>query len=52
MIRRANTVIIIPDSQVGTLKVAFNAPDIEFPCVMFPIPNEATTAKNAKKSDV
>ena len=48
MIRSANTVIIIPDSQVGTLKVAFNAPDIEFPCVMFPIPNEATTAKNAK----
>ena len=48
IISKETTVITIPVTHVGTLKVECNAPAIEFPCVMFPIPKEAITANRAK----
>ena len=48
IISKETTVITIPVTHVGTLKVECKAPAIEFPCVMFPIPKEAITANRAK----
>ena len=47
IISKETTVITIPVTHVGTLKVECKAPAIEFPCVMFPIPKEAITANRA-----
>ena len=44
----ARTVITIPVAVTGMLNVELRAVEIEFACVRFPIPNEATTAKSAK----
>ena len=47
IIRRAKTVSMIPVTYVGTLNVLLRDSDMELACVIFPIPNEAMTAKSA-----
>ena len=46
IISKETTVITIPVTHVGTLKVECKAPAIEFPCAMFPIPKEAIIRNN------
>ena len=48
MIIKANTVITAPTIAGGAPNVLFKASEIEFACVIFPIPKEAITAKIAK----